>query len=151
MHSFMDRIPARLSSLAPAVVRSAVDHQHVLAVAPLAGLGARESAPDPVFMLSGMAVLSAGLVVLRAAHGVQRTVTRVRLVAAPEQRRVYTAEEALAEREFRAGDREVLISALAAAAETFYSIAGHLPREASDRALGKADDLRELVWMNRSR
>jgi hypothetical protein len=122
-----------------------------LAIAPLAG-GARDASPDPVFFLSGMAVLSAGLVVMRAARDSKRTAATFVVPAhrlAPRQ--VYTAERALAEREWRAGDREVLIHALATAAETFYSIAGHLPREASDRALGKADDLRELVWLNRGR
>jgi hypothetical protein len=137
MLSLIARVPARYSFLS----------QYSAGVGPLAGLGARETAPDPVFFLSGMAVLSAGLIVLRAAHGAQRTVFRTAqpLVA----RRLYTAEEALAEREVRASEREVLLGALAAAAETFYSIAGHLPRDASARALGKADDLRELVWLNR--
>ena len=89
---------------------------------------------------------------VRAARGAQQTVARtvpVIAATAPTPARVYTAEEALAEREVRASDRELLLGALAGAAETFYSIAGHLPREASDLALGKADDLRELVWLNR--
>lgn|GEM_PF-5362258 len=124
---------------------------HAFVIAPLAG-GARDASPDPVFFLSGMAVMSAGLVVLRAARDAQRPVARA--VVPPHRlapKRLYTADEALAEREWRAGDREVLLHALATAAETFYSIAGQLPREASDRALGKADDLRELVWLNRAR
>ena len=125
---------------------------HGFSVGPLAGLGARESAPDPVFFLSGLAVFSAGLVVLRAARGAQHTVAATVPVTAatvPTPAKVYTAEEALAEREGRSSDRELLLGALAGAAETFYSIAGHLPREAADRALGEADDLRELVWLNR--
>ena len=130
----------------------AVLPNHGFSFGPLAGLGARESAPDPVFFLSGLAVFSAGLVVLRAARSVQQPIVRtveVTPTAATAPAKVYTAEEALAEREVRASDRELLLGALAGAAETFYSIAGHLPREASDLALGKADDLRELVWLNR--
>ncbi len=105
--------------------------------------------------ISGMAVLSAGLVVLRAAQ-MPNSRPRAVAVAAPVREaevvapRRYTAEEILAQREVRMGDREILLNALATAAETFYSIAGHLPRDASDRALGKADDLRELVWLNRA-
>ena len=139
MFSLVARVPSRLASFS----------FHDFAFLPLAGVGAREGSPDPVFFLSGMAVLSAGLVVLRAAHAAQRVVVRAVPAAAIEPRRRYTAEEALAERAWRAGDREVLLNALATAAETFYASAGHLPRDASDRALGKADDLRELVWMNR--
>ena len=144
MLSMLARVPSRVSSLSP----------HAFAFAPLAG-GAREAAPEPVFFLSGMAVLSAGLVVLRAARDARPRPARVdggfELPAHRLPKRVFTAEEALAERDWRARDREVLLQALATAAETFYSIAGHLPRDASDRALGKADDLRELVWMNRER
>ncbi len=142
MRSFMARVSPRLTLLT----------HHGFSVGPLAGLGARESAPDPVFFLSGLAVFSAGLVVLRAARGTEQavaTIVSVSPATASSAAGVYTAEEALAEREVRASDREFLLRALAGAAETFYSIAGHLPREASDLALGKADDLRELVWLNR--
>ena len=163
MRSFMARVPTRLSSLS----------HYGISIGPLAGLSARETSPDMVLFVSGMAVLSAGLVVLRTAHANERPLARMaparvaavgakRLYTAEEalaeretrtatasSRRLYTAEEALAERQVRASDREVLLGALAAAAETFYSIAGHLPRDASDRALGNADDLRELVWLNR--
>ena len=132
-------------------------HSHTMfSIAPLAGLSASDNGFDPVLFVSGMAVLSAGLVVLRAAHG-QQALARSNRAAAPaasarvQPGRKYTADEVFAERELRAGDREVLLSALSAAAETFYSIAGHLPRDVSDRALGRADDLRELVWMNRTR
>ena len=130
--------------------------QNAFAIAPLAaGLSTGHNSLDPSMFISGMAVLSAGLVVLRAA---QTPTPRPRLVPAAVPvstaemvaTRRYTAEEILAQREVRLGDREVLLNALATAAETFYSIAGHLPRDASDRALGKADDLRELVWLNRA-
>lgn len=148
MFWFADRVSTRLPFVS----------QHALSFAPLAGLSARDSAFDPVLFISGMAVLSAGLVVLRASHAPQAVATPnwaapAPVVAAPRapQAKKYTADEALAERELRASDREVLLSALAAAAETFYSIAGHLPRDVSDKALGKADDLRELVWLNRTR
>ena len=143
MHLFVARVSPRLALLP----------LQGFSFPPLAGLGARESTPDLVFFLSGLAVFSAGLVVLRAARGapqtVFRTVAATPPAAAAVPAKIYTAEEALAERELRASDRELLLGALAGAAETFYSIAGHLPREASDLALGKADDLRELVWLNR--
>lgn len=128
MFSLFARVSPRVSGLS----------MPAFAFAPLAG-GARDTAPDPVFFLSGMAVLSAGLVVLRAARDSRRVVLRtVPSVVRP-------LHASVDER-----DREMLLHALATAAETFYSIAGHLPRDASDRALGKADDLRELVWLNRS-
>jgi hypothetical protein len=138
MLSLVARVPARLSHLS----------FHGFSFAPLAGLGARDGSPDPVFFLSGMAVLSAGLVVMRAAHGAVPAAARPPVAVSAG--RVAVAERAVAEPAWRPGDREVLLDALATAAETFYAIAGHLPRDASDRALGKADDLRELVWLNRS-
>lgn len=142
MFRFARRASARFSHLS----------SNAYSFAPLAGISARDSSVDPVFFVSGMAVLSAGLVVMRAAHGAAAMAPAAVSAREPaRETRRYTAEEALAEREVRMGDREVLLNALAAAAETFYSIAGHLPRDASDRALGRADDLRELVWMNRAR
>ena len=124
------------------------------AVSPLAGVGNRTDSLDAALFVSGLAVLSAGLVVMRAAR-----LPAVAPVASPQReaehsavaRRLYTAEEALAERAIRAGDREVLLDALAQAASTFYSIAGHLPGDVSETAVRKADDLRELVWINRQR
>ncbi|MGE0600235.1 MAG: hypothetical protein AB7J35_13885 [Dehalococcoidia bacterium] len=141
-----------------ALLRVSGFSQNAFAFAPLAaGLSSRDNSLDPTMFISGMAVLSAGLVVLRAAQVPAprpRTVATASTVVNAEQvieRRKYTAEEVLAQREVRMGDREVLLNALATAAETFYSIAGHLPRDASDKALHKADDLRELVWLNRAR
>ncbi|MGE3076414.1 MAG: hypothetical protein AB7N24_11070 [Dehalococcoidia bacterium] len=141
-----------------ALLRVSGISQNAFAFAPLAaGLSSRDSSLDPTMFISGMAVLSAGLVVLRAAQ-VPPPRARVATVAPAVvnadqviERRKYTADEVLAQREVRMGDREVLLNALATAAETFYSIAGHLPRDASDVALHKADDLRELVWLNRAR
>ena len=137
MLSFMARTALRFSRLS---------HHLAVGVGPLVGIGTRESSPDPVFFVSGMAVLSAGLVVMRAARSSQRIVGRSMTVPSASLRFDPIQSAAL-----RAGEREVLIGALAAAAETFYSIAGHLPRDASERALCSADDLRELVWLNQAR
>ena len=121
-----------------------------LALAPLA-LGDGGASFDPVFLVCGMAVLSAGLVVLHAAHTLPRQQAAVRIdQPATQAKRLYTAEEALAERSRLRGDTAVLVDALAEAAATFYAIAGQLPAEASERAVQRADDLRELVWMNRA-
>lgn len=114
-----------------------------------AAIGERTSF-DPVFLVCGFAVLSAGLVVLHAAHSLPRQAFATVTAVAPATHR-YTAEEALAERARLRGDTSVLVDALAEAAATFYAIAGELPREASERAVQRADDLRELVWQNRSR
>lgn len=147
MFRFAQRVSTRLSFVS----------SNAFGFAPLAtGLSARDGSLEPVMFVSGMAVLTAGLVVLRAAQTValKTAVAPVRAdMRMPQSAGVhrYTAEEVLAQREIRLGDREMLLNALATAAETFYSIAGHLPREASDRALGKADDLRELVWLNRAK
>lgn len=103
---------------------------------------------DPVFLTCGLAVLSAGLVVLHAANTLPKQAARA--VTGRETRRLYTAEEALAERSRLRGETSVLVDALAEAAATFYAIAGQLPAEASERAVQRADDLRELVWMNRA-
>lgn len=116
------------------------------AVAPLAA-GDGGANFDPVFLICGMAVLSAGLVVLHAAHSLRPQFAPV--AATTNGSRKYTAEEALAERGRLAGETDVLVDALAAAAATFYAIAGRLPSEDSARALARADDLRELVWINR--
>lgn len=118
-----------------------------LALAPLA-IGDGAAKFDPVFLVCGMAVLSAGLVVLHAAQTLPASSRQ--LAAAPATRRLYTAEEALAERRRLSGETDVLVDALASAAATFYALAGQLPREASERAVQSADDLRELVWMNRA-
>lgn len=132
------------------------EFSNAYAFAPFAaGLSSGNNSLDPSMFISGMAVLSAGLVVLRAAHSESpgRRFAPAAMpvpVSALVSSRRYTAEEILAQREVRMGDREVLLNALASAAETFYAIAGHLPRDASDRALGNADDLRELVWLNRA-
>ena len=122
-------------------------HLPFFAAAPLA-IGDGGASFDPVFLTCGLAVLSAGLVVLHAAHTLPRQVLAVR--TATEDGRLYTAEEALAERARLRGDTSVLVDALAEAAATFYALAGQLPAEASERAVQRADDLRELVWMNRA-
>ncbi len=109
--------------------------------APLAGtFGSRTDNLDPVLFASGMAVLSAGLVVLRAARGEQTHPSRPTLRPS-----IQTGPQG----QHSPGDRELLLDALASAAGTIYSIAGHLPGDASARAVRNADDLRELVWMNR--
>lgn len=95
-----------------------------------------------------MAVLSAGFVVLHAAHTLHLQPVRIVSVVSG-QKHLYTAEEALAERGRLAGETDVLVDALAGAAAAFYAIAGQLPVDASERVVRKADDLRELVWMNR--
>lgn len=119
----------------------------VFAVSPLAvGDGAQTF--DPVFLTCGLAVLSAGLVVLHAAHTLRPGPARVASAAA-QPKRLYTAEEALAERGRLAGETDVLVDALASAAAAFYAIAGQLPVDASERVVRRADDLRELVWLNR--
>ncbi len=123
---------------------------------PLAGFGDGAGQLNPVFFLSGLAVLSAGLIVLRAAHPGARVIAPTSTVKEAVARRLatpagpLTAEEALAERRRAAGDTGVLIDALAAAASTFYAIAGQLPGDVSAQVVRKADDLRELVWLNRS-
>lgn len=124
-------------------------HGSAFALAPLA-VGDGGTRFDPVFLVCGMAVLSAGLVVLHAAHTLPRTATVRVSSAALEEKHLYTAEEALAERSRLRGETSVLVDALAEAAATFYAIAGQLPAEASERAVQRADDLRELVWMNRA-
>ncbi|MFN8616700.1 MAG: hypothetical protein U0837_06355 [Dehalococcoidia bacterium] len=104
---------------------------------------------DPVFLTCGLAVLSAGLVVMHAANTLPRQAV-ARAATGRETRRLYTAEEALLERDRMRGETSVLVDALAEAAATFYAIAGQLPAEASERAVQRADDLRELVWLNRA-
>jgi len=122
--------------------------QFALSAAPLAEFGNRTENLDPVLFLSGIAVFSAGLVVLRAARFAQeqapQTVRRMAQSAALQS----AATTKLAE-VTQADEREMLLEALAGAASTFYSLAGVLPGEASARAVRKADDLRELVWLNR--
>mgnify|MGYP000882270688 CR=1 FL=1 len=120
----------------------------LLAAAP-AALGDGGASFDPVFLTCGLAVLSAGLVVLHAANTVPKQAV-ARVATGRETRRLYTAEEALAERSRLRGETSVLVDALAEAAATFYAIAGQLPAEASERAVQRADDLRELVWQNRA-
>lgn len=124
------------------------------AAAPLAGVGNRADNLDFVLFASGLAVLSAGLIVLRAARLPAVEPVGIPLpkpmAPAPGQRAL-TADEALAARAIRASDRELLLDALAQAATAFYSIAGHLPGDVSEAAVRKADDLRELVWINRQR
>lgn len=120
----------------------------LLAAAP-AAIGDGGANFDPVFLTCGLAVLSAGLVVLHAANTLPKQAA-VRAVTGRETRRLYTAEEALAERSRLRGETSVLVDALAEAAATFYAIAGQLPAEASERAVQRADDLRELVWLNRA-
>ncbi len=122
-------------------------HGSLMAVAPLA-VGEGSATFDPVFLICGMAVLSAGLVVLHAAHTLLPQPVRVAR-AASQPKHLYTAEEALAERGRIAGETDVLVDALAAAAADFYAIAGQLPLDTSERVVRRADDLRELVWMNR--
>ena len=124
-------------------------HSSALALAPLA-LGDGGATFDPVFLVCGMAVLSAGLVVLHAAQTLPRQAAIRVATAGTEAKRLYTAEEALAERGRLAGETDLLVDALAAAAATFYALAGQLPADASERALQHADDLRELVWLNRA-
>lgn len=145
MLDFVSRAMARISPRGSALhpVRTQLS---LLAAAPLA-VGDGGSSFDPVFLTCGLAVLSAGLVVLHAANTLPRQALATRAVS---DRRVYTAEEALAERARLRGDTSVLVDALAEAAATFYAIAGQLPREASERAVQRADDLRELVWQNRA-
>jgi len=111
---------------------------------PLARVGERVDGLEPVMLVCGLAVLSAGLVVLKAAQTVQPALT-----PATVRVRAMTADEAMAERSRMAGETDVLVEALASAAATFYAIAGHLPRDVSERVVGRADDLRELVWLNR--
>lgn len=118
----------------------------LLAAAP-ATAGTGGAGFDPVFLVCGLAVLSAGLVVLHAAQSLPRRAPAMAL--AGESRRLFTADEALAERD-RLRETSVLVDALAEAAATFYAIAGQLPQDASERVVQRADDLRELVWQNRT-
>lgn len=122
-------------------------HGTVLGFAPLA-VGDGSPNFDPVFLVCGLTVLSAGLVVLHAAHTLRPQTIRVGSPAS-QPKHLYTAEEALAERGRLAGETDVLVDALAGAAAAFYAIAGQLPVDASERVVRRADDLRELVWMNR--
>jgi len=122
--------------------------QLALSAAPLAEFGNRTENLDPVLFLSGIAVFSAGLVVMRAARFAQeqgpQAVRRTAPSADPQ-----SAATTKLEGVTQAHEREVLLEALAGAASTFYSLAGALSGEASARAVRKADDLRELVWLNR--
>jgi hypothetical protein len=146
----MFRILARrLSSALEAGARCGAGNQiSLMALAPLA-IDTSPRSFDPTFLVCGMAVLSAGLVVLHASRTLGPGLAPVAKVQHPAKR-LYTAEEALAERGRLAGQTDVLVDALATAAATFYAIAGQLPADASERALQRADDLRELVWMNRA-
>jgi hypothetical protein len=123
--------------------------QLALSAVPLAEFGNRTENLDPVLFLSGIAVLSAGLVVMRAARFAQEQAPQgVRRM--PRSTTLQSAASPQPEAGIRqAQEREVLLEALAGAASTFYSLAGVLPGEASARAVRKADDLRELVWLNR--
>lgn len=121
--------------------------QFALSAVPLAEFGNRTENLDPVLFLSGIAVFSAGLVVLRAARFAQEKAPQAVRRTAPsaDPQSAATKLEGVTQ----AHEREVLLEALAGAASTFYSLAGALSGEASARAVRKADDLRELVWLNR--
>ena len=120
-----------------------------MAAAPLAEFGNRTENLDPILFLSGIAVLSAGLVVMRAARFARERVPRIASEMAQGMAWPEAAGAPFGEPGSGAREREVLLEALAGAASMFYSIAGALPRDASVQAVRKADDLRELVWLNR--
>jgi hypothetical protein len=118
----------------------------VLSGAPFLSTAHSVNGVDPFLFVPGLMFLSAGLLVLHSAR--QPSPARAAVDAVISRR--LTAAEALQQRKSRAGEREVLIDALAAAAATFYSIAGELPVDVSHTVLRRADDLRELVWLNRA-